>query len=287
MTEDNVLQTVAPSSIDMQQLMLGHPQQPLPQTNHQNPVDAVAELTDPLEEITKHEDSSVHVSKGKKKSKEQKVEPMIKHWLYSKVYHEEFRFQDFLTLKKKIFDMRDNGVQNQTAPVSTVSAVNAASAIKTERKQKAPKKLTRDKIPAIPNGNRTYTVLPSNVIAAAASAAGVPSAPSNEMLASNGQQQAVAAVAAALNQQVSIDHQEQFIIPHLLNLNQMIPQQPNPQAMPSASIGQGHQLVSIPHTIDSTGQPSVMNLSMSSLASVNLVPQTTCNYIPPATSFYQ
>ena len=60
--------------------------------------------------------------------------PIVKHWLYSRVFHEEFKFHDFLSLKKKLWHLKD------TDKVEQIQIIN-----KTERKQKTPKKITREK----------------------------------------------------------------------------------------------------------------------------------------------
>lgn len=60
--------------------------------------------------------------------------PIVKHWLYSRVFHEEFKFHDFLSLKKKLWHLKD------TDKVEPSQIIN-----KTERKQKTPKKISREK----------------------------------------------------------------------------------------------------------------------------------------------
>jgi hypothetical protein len=60
--------------------------------------------------------------------------PIVKHWLYSRVFHEEFKFHDFLSLKKKLWHLKD------TDKVEPSQIINKA-----ERKQKSPKKISRDK----------------------------------------------------------------------------------------------------------------------------------------------
>ncbi|KDR17003.1 uncharacterized protein LOC110832095 [Zootermopsis nevadensis] len=60
--------------------------------------------------------------------------PIVKHWLYSRVFHEEFKFHDFLTLKKKLWHLKD------TDKVESNQVINKA-----ERKQKTPKKISREK----------------------------------------------------------------------------------------------------------------------------------------------
>ncbi|PSN45004.1 hypothetical protein C0J52_11636 [Blattella germanica] len=62
--------------------------------------------------------------------------PIVKHWLYSRVFHEEFKFHDFLSLKKKLWHL--NTDKNEQSQI-----------IKSERKQKSPKKITRDKDPTM------------------------------------------------------------------------------------------------------------------------------------------
>nr|CAD7202490.1 unnamed protein product [Timema douglasi] len=57
--------------------------------------------------------------------------PIVKHWLYSKTFHDEFKFQDFLSLKKKLWMLKEDKAQNPQ--------------LKTERKQKSPKKISREK----------------------------------------------------------------------------------------------------------------------------------------------
>lgn len=54
--------------------------------------------------------------------------------MYSRVFHEEFKFHDFLSLKKKLWHLKD------TDKVEPSQIIN-----KTERKQKSPKKISRDK----------------------------------------------------------------------------------------------------------------------------------------------
>ncbi|XP_067000783.1 uncharacterized protein [Anabrus simplex] len=58
--------------------------------------------------------------------------PIVKHWLYSKVFHEEFKLHDFLSLKKKLWLLKD-------------SSKSVSQQGKAERKQKTPKKISRDK----------------------------------------------------------------------------------------------------------------------------------------------
>lgn len=60
--------------------------------------------------------------------------PIVKHWLYSRVFHEEFKFHDFLSLKKKLWHLKD---ADKVEPSQIIN--------KAERKQKSPKKISRDK----------------------------------------------------------------------------------------------------------------------------------------------
>jgi len=60
--------------------------------------------------------------------------PIVKHWLYSRVFHEEFKFHDFLSLKKKLWHLKDN---EKVEPSQIIN--------KAERKQKSPKKISREK----------------------------------------------------------------------------------------------------------------------------------------------
>lgn len=66
--------------------------------------------------------------------KKPKYAPIVKHWLYSKVFHDEFRINDFVTLKKKLISMKDIS----KSPSNTQGN-------KSERKQRTPKKITREK----------------------------------------------------------------------------------------------------------------------------------------------
>ncbi|XP_049790952.1 uncharacterized protein LOC126198565 [Schistocerca nitens] len=60
--------------------------------------------------------------------------PIIKHWLYSKVFHEEFKLHDFVSLKKKLCSFKDSDKSQMSQQAN-----------KSERKQKTPKKISRDK----------------------------------------------------------------------------------------------------------------------------------------------
>lgn len=40
----------------------------------------------------------------------QRTKPMVKHWLYSKVFHDELKFHDFLSLRKKLWDLKGDKI---------------------------------------------------------------------------------------------------------------------------------------------------------------------------------
>lgn len=85
-----------------------------------------------------HQSESRYVSREQESHTNQEEKkrhiPIVKHWLYSRVFHEEFKFHDFLSLKKKLWHLKD------TDKVEPSQMINKA-----ERKQKSPKKISRDK----------------------------------------------------------------------------------------------------------------------------------------------
>ncbi|GLH05514.1 uncharacterized protein GBIM_11094 [Gryllus bimaculatus] len=97
------------------------------------PIASVADSLGLLDQPAESEFCTENETSSETLNKRKKYVPIVKHWLYSKVFHEEFKINDLTSFKKK-----SHMKELSKAPSNSQGS-------KSERKQRTPKKISREK----------------------------------------------------------------------------------------------------------------------------------------------